>query len=128
MIGRTVALVGFKFMLISSDEYTEKYMEDNGDVFPEASFRSIISKIKAPSKDYPSLQAYAIDLLAKLDKNNDKSLDLKEFCDGLRDMKINITNHEQHALYRRFDINNDGKISMEEFYNTLAREFWVYKI
>ena len=49
------------------------------------------------------------------------SLDLKEFCDGLRDMKINITNQEQHALYRRFDINNDGKISMEEFYNTLAR-------
>jgi hypothetical protein len=54
-IGRTVALAGFKFMLISCDEYTEKYMEDNGDVFPEASLRAIIKKIKAPARNYPSL-------------------------------------------------------------------------
>lgn len=55
MIGRTVALAGFKFMLVSCDEYTEKYMEDNSDVFPEASFRSIINKIKAPAKKFSSL-------------------------------------------------------------------------
>jgi Ca2+-binding EF-hand superfamily protein len=24
-----------------------------------------------------------------------------------------------------FDHNNDGQISMEEFYNTLAQEFWA---
>ena len=44
-IGRTVALAGFKFMLISADEYTEKYMRDNGDVFPEASINNIIKKL-----------------------------------------------------------------------------------
>lgn len=55
MIGRTVALAGFKFMLTSADEYTEKYMEDNGDVFPEASFRAIIRKIKAPASKFESL-------------------------------------------------------------------------
>jgi EF-hand domain-containing protein 1 len=78
-IGRTVALAGFKFMLVSCDEYTEKYMEDNGDVFPEASLRAIISKIKAPARNYPSLQAYAIELLQKLDKNGDKHIDFVEF-------------------------------------------------
>lgn len=55
MIGRTVSLAGFKFMLVSADEYTEKYMEDNSDVFPEASFRAIINKIKAPASRFPSL-------------------------------------------------------------------------
>ncbi len=55
MIGRTVSLAGFKFMLISSDEYTQKYMEDNGEVFPEASHHAIIAKIKAPARNYPSL-------------------------------------------------------------------------
>jgi hypothetical protein len=55
MIGRTVQLAGFKFMLVSCDEYTEKYMEDNGDVFPEASFRNIVNKIKAPAKNFKSL-------------------------------------------------------------------------
>lgn len=123
MIGRTVSLAGFKFMLISSDEYTEKYMEDNGEVFPEASYRAIIAKIKAPAKNYPSLQAYAIDLLHKLDKNGDQMIDFSEFSAGLRSLGINITNHEQHQLMRQFDVNADGKVSMEEFYNTLARDF-----
>jgi hypothetical protein len=34
VLGNTVFLVGFKFMLVQADEYTEKYMEDNGEVFP----------------------------------------------------------------------------------------------
>jgi len=38
-------------------------------------------------------------------------------------MNINITSHEEHALMRRFDQNGDGKISMEEFYNTLSQEY-----
>lgn len=37
LIGKTVFLGGFKFQLISADEYTEKYMEDNPDYFPESS-------------------------------------------------------------------------------------------
>lgn len=35
-------------------------------------------------------------------------------------MNIFVTNHEEHTLMRRFDKNQDGVISMEEFYNTLA--------
>jgi len=41
-----VFLVGFKFMLVKADEYTEKYMEDNGGQFPEASLESMVEKIK----------------------------------------------------------------------------------
>jgi hypothetical protein len=29
-------------MLVKADEYTEKYMEDNADVFPEASVDSLL--------------------------------------------------------------------------------------
>jgi Ca2+-binding EF-hand superfamily protein len=123
LIGRTVFLGGFKFMLTSADDYTEKYMEDNGDVFPEASFNTIINKIKAPARNFSDLQSYAINLLQKIDKNGDKLVDFDHFTNGLRSLNINITNHEQHALMKRFVTNGDGKISMEDFYNALAQEF-----
>ena len=98
-------------------------MEDNGNVFPEACIDHIFAKILAPAKKFPSLQDFAVDLLQKLDKNGDKVLDFQEFTCGLKDMGIHITNHEEVALIRRFDSNSDGKISMEEFYNTLASAF-----
>ena len=55
VLGEVVYLVGFKFMLQKADEYTERYMEDNGENFPQASMDEIILKMKRASKDFPSL-------------------------------------------------------------------------
>lgn len=85
LIGRTVFLGGFRFQLVSCDEYTEKYMEDNPDQFPESSIELVVRKIKASAGKYPSLQAYAVDLLKKLDKNDDGVIDFAEFTAGLRE-------------------------------------------
>lgn len=123
IIGQTVFLVGFKFMLAKADEYTEKYMEDNSQVFPEASPEVIIEKIKKGAKSFPNMQEYAIHLMKVLDKNNDGFVDVAEFSAGLKSLNIFCSKHEEHALLRRFDQNGDGKISMEEFYNTLASSF-----
>lgn len=119
LIGKTVFLGGFKFNLTSADQYTEKYMGDNPDQFPEAALENIIAKIKRPYQEYGSLQQYVIALLAKLDKNGDNVISFEEFACGLRGLGITLTNQEEAALMKRFDHNNDGVISMEEFYNTL---------
>lgn len=50
-------------------------------------------------------------------------ISFEEFTAGLRALNIHVSDHEEHVLMRRFDHNQDGKISMEEFYNTLAQEF-----
>jgi hypothetical protein len=84
LIGRTMFLGGFKFQLVSADEYTEKYMEDNPDVFPEASVDAIMAKIKKPAFKHANLQAYAIDLLKRLDKNQNGVISFEEFTAGLR--------------------------------------------
>jgi len=58
-----------------------------------------------------------------LDANNNGFVDGQEFSAALQGLNIFITKHEEHALLRRFDTNGDGKVSMEEFYNTLAANF-----
>lgn len=123
VLGATVFLAGFKFMLVKADEYTEKYMEDNGETFPQASLIAIIDKMKKGSKGFANLQDYAIHMMKVLDKNNDGFVDINEFSQSLQTMNIFCTKHEEHALLRRFDANGDGKISMEEFYNVLAQHF-----
>jgi len=119
-IGKTVHLNGFRFQINDCDEYTHKYMEDNCEVFPQASIDSILDKIKGGALSYPSLQEYVIHMMQKLDKNGDEVISFDEFRDGLADLKIFLSDHEVNTMLRVFDHNGDGKISMEEFYNTLA--------
>ena len=59
-------------------------MEDNPDSFPEASLDRILAKIKKPASKYPSLQAYAIELLKRLDKDGSGSISFEELKNGLR--------------------------------------------
>jgi len=59
-----------------------------------------------------------------LDKENAGYVSLECFCTGLKELNVFLSKHEEHAVLRRFDVNNEGKISMEEFYNTLAACFW----
>ena len=75
LIGKTLFLGGFRFQLVSANEYTEKYMEDNPDQFPEQNIQNIFNKIKKLARNYDSMQDYCIDLLQKLDKNNDGFID-----------------------------------------------------
>ncbi len=81
-----------------------------------------MNKIKEGSFAFKSLQEYVVHLMATLDKNRDEFVDFDEFKSGLEQCKIFLTDHEVHTLVRCFDHNKDGKISMEEFYNSLAQQ------
>jgi len=83
-IGKTIYLNGWRFQIQSSDEYTEKYMEENVEVFPESSVNIVLQKIKAGAHAFPSLQEYAIKLLKELDTNGDGVLGFEEFSNGMK--------------------------------------------
>lgn len=95
-------------------------MEDNFDVFPEASVDKVMEKIRKGAYSYPSLQDYAVALIQKLDRNGDEIISFDEFKDGMTSAGIFLTEHEINTLLRAFDHNNDGRLSVEEFYNALA--------
>ena len=58
-------------------------MEENAEVFREASIEALVDKIKKGSRSFPSLQEYAVHLVKVLDKNNDSFVSLNEFVTGL---------------------------------------------
>jgi len=91
--------------LLVADDYTEKYMNDNSDIFPEADIMNIVNKIKKGASAYSSLQEYVITLIKRLDKKGEGIISFKDFIDGLKSMNIYLTNHEEHILQRRFDHN-----------------------
>ena len=107
------------------DEYTEKYMEDNAETFPQSNVQYVLNKIKEGAGAFPSLQDYAVHLIKTLDQNGDEFISFDEFKSGLGAAKIYLTDHEVHTVVRFFDKNGDKKISMEEFYNTLAESTQV---
>lgn len=84
LIGQTLFLGGYKFQLQKADEYTEKYMEDNPDLFPEASIENVLRKIKKGYTQHKNLQEYVISLISFLDKNGDGAISFEEFCTGLK--------------------------------------------
>ena len=67
-----------------SDEYTDKYMEDNSDQFPEQDFINIIQKIKKSGTSYKNMQDFALDLIRKLDSSGKGFVQLKDFVSGLK--------------------------------------------
>src|SRR3569833_1706299 len=58
LIGRTVFLSGYKIQLLKCDEYTEKYMEDYGDLIPETHLVRVLDKIKKGASAFNSAQEY----------------------------------------------------------------------
>ena len=79
LIGKTIYLNRFRFQIQSVDEYTEKYMEDNAEEFPQSNLQYVINKLKEGAGSFPNLQEYAIHLLKSLDTNGDNFIDFNEF-------------------------------------------------
>lgn len=122
MIGKVIYLNSFRFQIEDADEYSQKYMEDNTETFPQSSIKYVVNKIKEGANAFPSLQEYAVHLIKTLDKDGDNFISFEEFKAGLQASHIFLTDHETHTLVRFFDQNGDGKISMEEFYNALSQD------
>ena len=83
-IGNLLILNSFKFRLLECDEYTEKYMEQNEEIFPQASYNAIIGKIQSKASSYTSLQEYATKISERIDKNKDGYISFTEFAESLK--------------------------------------------
>ncbi len=66
LIGKTIYLNSYRFQIVEADEYTEKYMEDNPEFFPQATLTYVTNKIKEGAVRHPSVNDYAIHLMKQM--------------------------------------------------------------
>lgn len=58
-------------------------------------------------------------MFRRMDDDGNKSLSFQEFCKGLSDTGLELTEEENLQLFRKFDTDNNGSINMEEFLHAI---------
>ena len=119
-LGEVIQLNVYKFQLLRADEYTHKYMKSKPDVFKESDIEQVVQRIKKLAANYKDYDEFLIDIVRKLDTNQNGFIDFDELYNGLRALGFNFTYQEVYTLQRYFDVNNDWKLSLKEFYEGMG--------
>jgi len=118
-LGEIVTLANYKFQLLRADEFTNKYMKENPEIFQEANIDNVLDKLFSHRKNFKNNEDFAVNLFKALDKKKAGSIEFVELFDGLKEMNIPLTIQEQYTLMRKFETNGDFKLSMDALYNGL---------
>eukprot|EP01015_Nassula_variabilis_P010660 TRINITY_DN1860_c0_g1_i4.p1 TRINITY_DN1860_c0_g1~~TRINITY_DN1860_c0_g1_i4.p1 ORF type:complete len:571 (+),score=145.12 TRINITY_DN1860_c0_g1_i4:66-1778(+) len=122
-IGSTIIIGPYRFQLLRADDFTLNYMDQRPEIFPESQVEYVLDKVRSHAKNWSSVEQFVIDFVKHVDRNNNGFIEFDELCEGLKALKIHLTYHESYTLMKKFDLNGDFKLSMEEFYNSLVGGF-----
>ena len=57
-----------------------------------------------------------------MDDDNDKGISYREFTKALKDYKIDLNDDESRAVFREFDVDGSGVVSIDEFVRSVRGE------
>jgi hypothetical protein len=81
----------------------------------QAGDRTPLEKVGSKIRGFLKLNyARVIDLFRRLDTSGDGKVDLEEFRDGLRSLKLNLSDDEFEDLFNQFDGDKSGTLEIEE--------------
>jgi Ca2+-binding EF-hand superfamily protein len=76
-----------------------------------------------PPKSNKSIKDEVVDIFKSFDRNQNGKVDRAELMNALKKMaatrEINFTNAQLDGIFRFFDVNGDGEISLQEFASVL---------
>ena len=81
---------------------------------------NVMSKITLGADQYPSIDEYVTTLFRRFDINRDGAVSYQELRDGLRSMKVSLSDNETRALFNRLDADHDGSVTQEELYDAIS--------
>ena len=116
LIGNTIVLQNYRFLLTNCDEYTFSYMESRETEFPQASYPAILRKIMSFGRN--NKQLFLVNVLKNIDESLGKMIQFKVFLEALEKLSVKLTFQEEASLLRKW---NKGSftINIEEAYEAL---------
>ena len=118
LIGSTIMLQSFRFLLTNCDEYTFNYMESRPTEFPQASPPAILRKIMSFGRN--NKQQFLVNLLRNIDQSLGKEIQYKVFLEALEKLSIKLTYQEEASLLRKWSkVKGSFIINVEEAYEDL---------
>lgn len=103
LVGKTIYLNSYRLQIVEADEYTEKYMEDNPEIFQQASLVYVMNKVKEGAAKFASVNDYAVSLLKQMSINADGTIEIEDLNNVLKSNGVYLTDHELHTVYRKLD-------------------------
>lgn len=122
-LGASIILEKWRFQLLKADDFTQKYMNDRSDTFPQNNMDYVLNKIRGFAKNYSSTEEFLVNFVKLLDKNQNAYVEFEELVQGMKELGIHLTHHELATIMKTFDTNGDGRLSIEELYNNVAAGF-----
>lgn len=120
MIGNTVYLNKYTFKLLECDEYTQKYIRDNAEIFRDSDITEVVQRIRTASSKYESLAKYLIELLKVIDSQSKHYVTKEEIAEGFKKMNLYLSTQELITLSESLSKNANGHYSMEDLYNLIV--------
>lgn len=61
-----------------------------------------------------------------MDEDGNKKLNLEEFKTGLKQIELELSDEEIEEIFRKFDTDEDGNISVDEFLVGIRVSFFIW--
>jgi len=119
--GNTIYLNKYIFRLLNCDNYTEKYMKDNPEMFEDSDLTSVIDRIRKSAMKYNILEEFGVDILSKFDPKGVGYVSKNGIQNGLKEFNIFLSAQEIVTLDDALRHDDNGNLSMEDFYNVVIQ-------
>jgi len=119
-VGAKLQVHNRTFLLTEADGYSYSYMEEHPELFPKSDFSMVIAKVKAMGSGKEDALRTAF---IEMDVDGSGYLNDAELEGALQKAGISILRQEVITIVRKYDVNGDGRVSIEEFFDAFGYKF-----
>lgn len=116
--GNIVKIFNHEFLMLDMDEYTRKYITQEGEGTP-VDLQCVLEKVRdGMRQQFPLVR----DIFRRFDTDHNGVITLQEFRQSLQKFGFMLDDSEVLILMRHFDARKDGQVSYNEFCDALLDE------